>query len=145
MTSEHNVDYTYYDGTISSGRQLANLLTEFGYVIILVIEGGKLQKTLGAGKGGDNPAAKKILKYMRTANIVMPVIVLYRSWVIWSRIGVTAVGTYPSCSVVGSVMSFVDIIFMFVYGSALFILKPTFKSMKVKPDGAKSTVVSSAS
>ena len=55
----------YYDGTLSCGRQGANLLTEAGYTIILFIEGRKLQKTLGAGKGGDNPAARKILKYMK--------------------------------------------------------------------------------
>mmetsp|Transcript_20632 Transcript_20632/g.43000 ORF Transcript_20632/g.43000 Transcript_20632/m.43000 type:complete len:371 (+) Transcript_20632:85-1197(+) len=142
VTSDLNVDYTYYDGTISGGRQLANLLTELGYVIILFIEGGKLKKTLSGGKGGDNPAAKKILKYMRTANILMPVIVLYRGWVIWGRVGVTAVGAFPVCSVVGSLISFVDLIFLFVYGAALFVLRPTIKSMKVKPEGAKSTVVS---
>ncbi|GMH57964.1 hypothetical protein TrRE_jg489, partial [Triparma retinervis] len=65
VTSDLNVNYSYYDGTLSVGRQLANFLTETGYCVILFIEGRKLSKTLSQGKEGENPAAKKILKYMK--------------------------------------------------------------------------------
>ena len=46
-----NENYTYYDGTLSSMRQLANLLTEGMYVIVLLVEGSKLRKTLKEGAG----------------------------------------------------------------------------------------------
>jgi hypothetical protein len=65
ITSDLNVNYSYYDGTISVGRQLANFLTETGYCIILFIEGRKLSKSLSQGKKEENPAQKKILKVSR--------------------------------------------------------------------------------
>mmetsp|Transcript_17301 Transcript_17301/g.35649 ORF Transcript_17301/g.35649 Transcript_17301/m.35649 type:complete len:368 (+) Transcript_17301:71-1174(+) len=141
VTSDYNTNYSYYDGNISIGRQLANFLTETGYVIVLFIEGKKLSKTLKAGKDGENPAAQKILKYMRATSFVLPVCELYRLSVMITRVGTTGIGSVPICSAMWSFISLVDIIFLFIFGAALYVLQPTKKSKKIKPNGDKTSFV----
>ncbi|GMH56055.1 hypothetical protein TrLO_g7681 [Triparma laevis f. longispina] len=111
IMSALNINVSYYDGTLSSLRHLANLLTEFAYTVVLVIEGIKLRKTLKGGKAEENPAARKVLKYIKTCLVVMPMVVLFRTSVIIGRVGVTSIGSRPSCSTMGSLISGVDPMF----------------------------------
>jgi len=85
----------------------------------------------------ENPAAKKVAKYINICTGVMPFILLYRSMIIMGRLGATSLGV-PAipCSTAGSVVSIVDMVFMIVYIVLCFMLKPASKSKKVKPSGS---------
>jgi hypothetical protein len=143
VSSDLNINYSYYDGTISSGRHLANLLTEFSYSTICVIEGLKLRNTLKGGAKDDNPAAKKVLKYIKTCVAVMPVILVYRTMIILGRLGNTNVGAFPVCSGMWSLISIVDCMFLLVYGACSLMIVPSKKSKKVKPSGSTATTTAS--
>ena len=142
-TSDNGLSYTYYDGTLSALRQLANLLIEGLYWVVCIYEGRKLRTLLSQGGGDDNPAAKKISKYINTATFTLPVILLYRLSAILGRLGTTAIGSTPSCSFVGTMVSPVDIIFILTFCALCYVLKPSAKK-KVAPKNTASTTASSA-
>ncbi len=137
---------TWFDGNLSALRTLYNTFVEGLYAVILVVEGTKLRKTIKSAGGDDNPAAKKVMKYIKTCVPCMVLIVLFRlSTQVLPRVGKTLPSAKPLCSSGAAMIDPVSVMTIITFACFMFVFAPARAAKKVAPSGAASTQVSAMS
>jgi hypothetical protein len=138
---------SWYDGNISVLRTSYNILCECVYAVVMIWEGIKLKKTLSSGGGSDNPAAKKVMKYIKVAVPITVLLLLFRLGTqVLPRINTTQVTALPVCSNAGALIDPTTIMTIIIFSAFMIVMAPSSpsNSKKVNPD-TKSTVVSTSS
>eukprot|EP00520_Triparma_pacifica_P001731 CAMPEP_0118649814 /NCGR_PEP_ID=MMETSP0785-20121206/9907_1 /TAXON_ID=91992 /ORGANISM="Bolidomonas pacifica, Strain CCMP 1866" /LENGTH=313 /DNA_ID=CAMNT_0006542133 /DNA_START=108 /DNA_END=1049 /DNA_ORIENTATION=+ len=141
-------DLTWFDGNMSVFRTCGNMAAEFLGVLILLVEGRKLKAQLNSGsggKGGSNAAAAKILKYIYTASVIVPLLMAFRLLTqVLSRINTTIPTSVPTCTSMGTFMDPTTMMTFLVFCAMLFVCQPGNKKKKSKV-GAATTATSTSS
>lgn len=138
---------SWYDGNLSICRTAGNMGVEFMGFMILVVEGRKLKAQIkgGGGGAGADSAAAKILKYIYTASVIVPILMAFRLFTqVLPRLGTTMTTAFPVCSAGGAFMDATTVMSLIIFCAMLFVCKPGNKKKKSKVGAATTTMSTTA-